>query len=173
MNRKVLFIIIGSAIIVLMVTGLVFWLRHRALPEQAIQSSPPPSPSAIQPVPVLSKDLQAKREAQEKELARIQAMDTTALRQESEKNLAAWIARQPPLPPLPPPSPPVLKTAPSPASTSTQALNTDSDQDGLTDEQELKLGTDPHNPDTDGDGYPDGEEVQKGYNPLGAGKASQ
>ncbi|MDO8617899.1 MAG: calcium-binding protein [Candidatus Uhrbacteria bacterium] len=52
-------------------------------------------------------------------------------------------------------------------------MNTDSDQDGLTDEQELKLGTDPHNPDTDGDGYPDGEEVQKGYNPLGAGKASQ
>ncbi len=32
----------------------------------------------------------------------------------------------------------------------------DSDGDGLTDAQELALGTDPHNPDTDGDGVPDG-----------------
>ena len=36
----------------------------------------------------------------------------------------------------------------------------DSDGDGLTDEEELKLGTDPHNPDTDGDGLTDGEEVK-------------
>lgn len=42
----------------------------------------------------------------------------------------------------------------------------DSDHDGLSDELELKLGTDPQNPDTDGDGYTDGEEVANGYNPL-------
>ena len=36
----------------------------------------------------------------------------------------------------------------------------DSDGDGLTDEEELKLGTDPKNPDTDGDGLTDGEEVK-------------
>ncbi|MFA5043950.1 MAG: OmpA family protein [Kiritimatiellia bacterium] len=36
----------------------------------------------------------------------------------------------------------------------------DSDGDGLTDEEELKLGTDPHNPDTDGDKLTDGEEVK-------------
>lgn len=48
----------------------------------------------------------------------------------------------------------------------------DSDGDGLTDEQELALGTDPHNPDTDGDGYPDGVEVENGFNPLGEGKLS-
>ena len=69
----------------------------------------------------------------------------------------------------------------------------DSDNDGLTDEEEIQLGIDPRNPDTDGDGlfdgeeinvyktnpldrdtdkdsYLDGEEVQKGYNPLGPGK---
>jgi len=46
----------------------------------------------------------------------------------------------------------------------------DSDQDGLTDQEEQALGTDPHNPDTDGDGYLDGAEVKAGYNPLGAGK---
>ena len=35
----------------------------------------------------------------------------------------------------------------------------DSDGDGLTDAQELALGTDPLNPDTDGDGFSDGVEV--------------
>jgi YD repeat-containing protein len=44
----------------------------------------------------------------------------------------------------------------------------DSDGDGLTDEEELRLGTDPFNPDTDGDGFPDGLEVALGSNPLDA-----
>lgn len=35
----------------------------------------------------------------------------------------------------------------------------DSDNDGLTDYQELKLGTDPLNPDTDNDGIPDGRDI--------------
>ncbi len=42
----------------------------------------------------------------------------------------------------------------------------DSDRDGLADEQETTLGTDPHNPDTDGDGLLDGFEVDIGFNPL-------
>ena len=69
----------------------------------------------------------------------------------------------------------------------------DSDNDGLTDEEEIQLGIDPRNPDTDGDGlfdgeeikvyrtnpldkdtdkdgFLDGEEVTNGYNPLGPGK---
>ena len=69
----------------------------------------------------------------------------------------------------------------------------DSDQDGLTDEEETKLETDPNSPDTDqdsltdreevrvygtdplkadtdGDGYPDGQEVKNGFNPKGPGK---
>jgi len=36
----------------------------------------------------------------------------------------------------------------------------DTDGDGLTDQEELLLGTDPKNPDTDGDGLTDGEEVK-------------
>lgn len=43
---------------------------------------------------------------------------------------------------------------------------TDVDHDGLTAEEETKVGTDPNNDDTDGDGYLDGEEVNNGYNPL-------
>ncbi len=47
----------------------------------------------------------------------------------------------------------------------------DSDSDGLSDWEEVSIfGTDPLNPDTDGDSYLDGEEVQNGYNPLGSGK---
>lgn len=69
----------------------------------------------------------------------------------------------------------------------------DSDQDGLTDKEEERLGTnkmltdtdgdglfdreeviayktDPKNPDTDGDGFKDGDEIKKGYNPNGPGK---
>jgi hypothetical protein len=46
----------------------------------------------------------------------------------------------------------------------------DSDNDGLTNEEEERYGTDPLNPDTDGDGYLDGEEVRAGYNPLGPGR---
>jgi hypothetical protein len=42
----------------------------------------------------------------------------------------------------------------------------DSDQDGLTDEEERIYGTDPNNPDTDGDGYSDFVEVQAGFDPL-------
>lgn len=42
----------------------------------------------------------------------------------------------------------------------------DFDGDGLSDELEALLGTDPKNADTDGDGLPDGLEVRTGTNPL-------
>lgn len=42
----------------------------------------------------------------------------------------------------------------------------DVDGDGLNDDLEFKLGTDPNDPDTDKDGYQDGEEVSNGFNPL-------
>ena len=41
----------------------------------------------------------------------------------------------------------------------------DSDQDGLTDGQELALGIDPQSVDTDGDGQADLEELQSGHSP--------
>lgn len=42
----------------------------------------------------------------------------------------------------------------------------DTDNDGLSDVNELLLGTDPINPDSDGDGYIDGDEIRTGYDPL-------
>lgn len=42
----------------------------------------------------------------------------------------------------------------------------DSDQDGLSDEEENAYGTNSSNRDTDGDGYSDGAEVKSGYDPI-------
>ncbi|MCX6398708.1 MAG: thrombospondin type 3 repeat-containing protein [Propionibacteriales bacterium] len=42
----------------------------------------------------------------------------------------------------------------------------DTDGDGLTDEEEATLGTDPALADTDGDGVDDGQEVTDGTDPL-------
>ena len=50
------------------------------------------------------------------------------------------------------------------------ALMIDSDQDGLSDDMEIRIGTNLNNPDTDGDGYNDGVEVESNYNPMGSGK---
>ena len=50
---------------------------------------------------------------------------------------------------------------------STNALNADSDDDGLTDGLEVKTyGTDPNNEDTDGDGLFDGPEIDAGTDPF-------
>lgn len=43
---------------------------------------------------------------------------------------------------------------------------TDRDNDGLWDDWEVILGTDPLNSDTDQDGFKDGQEVNAGYDPL-------
>lgn len=48
----------------------------------------------------------------------------------------------------------------------TPADGPDSDEDGLIDEVERVLGTDPDNKDSDGDGVGDGTEVQQGFDPL-------
>lgn len=42
----------------------------------------------------------------------------------------------------------------------------DQDADGLSDQEEAAIGTDPLNPDTDNDGYSDSIEVNSGNNPL-------
>jgi hypothetical protein len=46
----------------------------------------------------------------------------------------------------------------------------DSDGDGLSDEEELVLGTDPYKTDTNDNGYPDLLEILNNYNPAGTGR---
>ncbi len=48
----------------------------------------------------------------------------------------------------------------------TDPFDPDTDDDGLTDGEEVALGTDPLDPDSDGDGLTDGEEVALGTDPL-------
>lgn len=53
----------------------------------------------------------------------------------------------------------------------TNPNNRDTDADGLSDGEEVNIyHTNPLNPDTDGDGFTDGAEVANGYNPNGPGK---
>ena len=53
----------------------------------------------------------------------------------------------------------------------TDPESADTDGDGLLDKQEVEIyETDPNNPDTDGDGFLDGEEVKGGYDPNGPGR---
>lgn len=101
-------------------------------------------------------------------------------------------ATEPILQPVPEPTPAPVK--PDAVPLPTVDSQKDSDKDGLTDDQELKLGTDAANPDTDGDGlndsaeiniwgtdplvkdtdddgFTDGQEVLNGFNPKGSGKA--
>ena len=57
------------------------------------------------------------------------------------------------------------------AQLNTDPNNPDSDNDGLFDREEVQVyQTDPLNRDTDGDGFSDGDEVKAQYNPKGAGK---
>lgn len=50
----------------------------------------------------------------------------------------------------------------------TDPFDPDSDDDGLNDGKEVELGTDPNKADSDGDGYTDGEEVAAGTDPNDA-----
>lgn len=57
------------------------------------------------------------------------------------------------------------------ATLGTDPMKSDTDSDGLTDREEVMVyKTNPADSDTDKDTYPDGEEVKNGYNPLGTGK---
>lgn len=86
-----------------------------------------------------------------------------------------------------------LETTPVSQTVTTTTKVMDADQDGLSDERESQLGTNPNNPDTDddlltdgdevliwktnplirdtdGDGHGDGVEIKNGYNPAGDGR---
>lgn len=69
----------------------------------------------------------------------------------------------------------IVERAPATATTTPSTLGSvptpsvDTDADGLTDNEEVLLGTNPDMADTDGDTYADRAEIFGGYSPLGAG----
>lgn len=63
-------------------------------------------------------------------------------------------------------------TEPEMASSTVSLIVTDSDNDGLSDEEELLLGSDPQKIDSDGDGNADLIEVKNSYNPASSGRLS-
>jgi hypothetical protein len=69
--------------------------------------------------------------------------------------------------------PVVATTTPSSTPVITGQALFDSDMDGLNDQEEAVLGTDPNKADTDGDGYNDLAELSKLYNPSGKGTIDQ
>lgn len=81
--------------------------------------------------------------------------------------------------PTPPPAPQPVRidsdndglTDEEESANKTNPLAPDSDGDGLFDAEEINVyKTDPLNPDTDGDTFRDGDEVKNGYDPKGPGK---
>lgn len=84
-------------------------------------------------------------------------------------NVGATPVIPPPPPVVPPSTPEVVTPAPSavilPLKNYTMSL--DSDNDGLTDEEEKLFGIDAQKPDTDEDGYSDNTELTNLYNPMG------
>jgi hypothetical protein len=60
----------------------------------------------------------------------------------------------------------LLPDAPTQQTIHTISFSPDTDGDGLPDDEEAQLGTDPASTDSDGDGLPDGEEIDLGSDPL-------
>lgn len=56
-------------------------------------------------------------------------------------------------------------------SAATTTVAVDTDNDGLSDDLEMRLGTDPNNADTDGDKYPDGIEIKNGFSPFAGNRS--
>jgi len=69
-------------------------------------------------------------------------------------------------------TPPIATSTPAATTTEIIASSTiiDTDADGLSDKEEVILGTDANAADSDGDNYSDLTELIGGYNPIGAGK---
>lgn len=197
MNSRVLIILVsGGVILLLAIGGGIWWLRSRntepAVYEQAATSSQAEPAPAVEPSGPLDSDGDGIPDAEEATYKTDpHNYDTDGDGYSDGYEIANGMD------PLKPnvynnPNRPLPGQSQAPATKAPPTSALDSDHDGLTNEQEATLGTNPNNKDTDGDGlsdydevvkyktnplkadtdgdgFPDGQEVKSGYNPLGPG----
>ena len=206
-------IVIGVIIFLLLLAGLVFWLRHRSSQDffssDSGKSTTTSSGSAASDFAQRAKALEPYLEAikdsdgdgltdvEEKRLEtdpknndtdgdkifdsdEVLLFKTDPLKPNTQTEIQAIIPTLPPsrmlnvwlqyqsakfLPSssivLPATSQPVQASSTVVSPSPQPAIDPDPDQDGLTNEQELQLGSDPNKADTDGDGFNDGDEIRK------------
>lgn len=146
--------------------GFAFWEFAIKRPaEQRAQANPVAAPvqQVTPPAPVLDTPLASPP-------ASIPVLADPTLPVGGSSDLNPSVPAPLPTPVVTPPAganiPPPEVVSPLPSNTPSGAT-VDSDQDGLSDQRELELGTDPQNKDTDVDGLTDGDEVLRyGTNPL-------
>lgn len=217
MTKKQLYLIIGSTVLVLSaIVGLVIFLRMRATSDLLPSSSTRiPSPPTSTDTGIVVDELDQKMGKEQSILdARPADSDADGLTDEEESSLGTdpqlsdtdgdgytdyeevkllqsdpLVANEGDLRSRPP----IQETGVSNAGEASAGQGeSDSDGDGLFDEQERLMGSNPNNPDTDGDGlsdfeevvtygtnpvkadtdgdgYSDKDEIDQGYNPLGPG----
>lgn len=190
-------LIFVGAVVILGGLGYGFWYfaikrpaEERAKQRAVIQVPVTPPPAPVVPTPTLEPTPTPSTPAADPSLP---LGDSSNL--PPENSIPAPLPTPVVTPPagtnVPPPES-VAPIQPPPASTATE----DTDGDGLSDQREVELGTDPRNKDTDGDeasdgdevlkygtnpldrdtdkdSFLDGKEIQNGYNPRGGGKCGK
>ncbi len=158
------FIITFVVVLVAALVGFVFWFL--------VVKGPTPQPAAIPEQQASSSAEQAVSEPTNSQPAGA-VENLPPVEQPSSTETSTPTSSNELLPP-PVTTPPPGASVPLPQSiqpdqqaTTSAEAQVDTDHDGLSDQRERELGTDPNNPDTDGDGLSDGDEVLKyGTNPL-------
>lgn len=153
-----LLIIIGGAVVLLIISAALYYFLFRKS-NQIVAQKPPLAAENNQPADV---DITGQPKAEDSQLLK-PADNLTASRTEmttlppGEETATTTLATTTP------------EVAPKEAGSDLR-VGADMDSDGLTDIEEILLGTSSTTPDTDSDGYFDGSELINLYNPAGAGE---
>lgn len=177
MTRAKFILLMSSAFVILAgIAGLVWWIRSRALSGSGQVSVsvendliPPTAAGALRTETVTGIGGPAPSAVPEKEIPDLEELQGIMVYPGGSRGFEG---EEPPVTMadilgvteasvsgVEEPSALIVPSAPTPSLSEPTSGSGDADGDGLTNDQELQLGTDPNNPDTDGDGLTDGEEA--------------